>query len=133
MAILDLLGVELRAGGKTLPEYDGIDQQENPPPRMTTKYVRVPAGRIFQIRVSVSEHYQFNSEGLEFQILIDGRIHEILLILKEQHPGGSADVAGVEIQGSDGVVKLRPLRFSNINFGLDYNLQLLCSTIHFFF
>ncbi|KAL8758805.1 MAG: hypothetical protein Q9199_001216 [Rusavskia elegans] len=106
MAILDLLDVELRAGKKTLPEYDGIDQQENPPPRMTTKYVRVPASRIFQIRASVSENYQFNFEGLEFQILIDGRIYETLLTLKEQHPGGSADLAGVEVQGSDGVANI---------------------------
>ncbi|KAI4245117.1 MAG: hypothetical protein L6R40_002716 [Gallowayella cf. fulva] len=119
MAILGLLGAEIIVDGEALPEYDDIDQQETTLPRTAVKYVEVPTGREFNIRVSASMGKYV--EGIRFDVLIDGRIMDAVILprkhkRKHQLANSSHNFSGIKIQGNDGLVKRRPWLFSDIDF-----------------
>lgn len=124
MAILGLLGAEIIVDGEALPEYDDIDQQETTLPRTAVKYVEVPTGREFNIRVSASMGKYV--EGIRFDVLIDGRIMDAVILprkhkRKHQLANSSHNFSGIKIQGNDGLVKRRPWLFSDIDFGRCYH------------
>ncbi|KAL8770307.1 MAG: hypothetical protein Q9209_003943 [Squamulea sp. 1 TL-2023] len=116
MAILDSLTAEILVNGKILPEYDDDDQQHVPSLRTVTKYVEVPTGEEFCVRVSTSAGYHRDVEGLGVNLFIDGKIRATgLLMVKEQHDD-VATFGGVMISNNDQVTELRPFTFANINF-----------------
>lgn len=105
MAILGLLEADIRVNGEPLPEYDNNDPDEIPQDGEIIKYVKVPTGASFSIRVSIPREYNMTSEGVRFKLWIDGKETWGALIRRQSHERSQTksyrDIRGVGTRVND--------------------------------
>lgn len=80
MAVIKGINITIQVNGQDLKEYDDLDQenddeqpgQEDSMPYLTSKYIEATSGARFDILTVVPKSVKKLSEGLDFEILLDG-------------------------------------------------------------
>ena len=97
MAILKDLEVSIAVGDHDLPEYEEEGFQEAPDSMV--KYVEATSGESFVINLRVLPKFRSTSQGLSFQVFLDGHYIQNVLVMFDDFPRRSVTGWKYKIHG----------------------------------
>lgn len=94
MVLNKAIEVKVLVKGVPAQEYND-DEEESQGPKTVTKYIEAKSGAEFAVQIELTPPFWFPSEALEFDLSIDGKRLENVLLVKEQfieHPRGQITI-----------------------------------------
>ena len=117
MAKLGAFRAGIIVDGEALQEFSHHDDaRENPLPRTVTRYVKVPTGAEFSVRVSFLDGRPTPSEDLAIRLQIDGD-KTLHLLMSNTKDAQTIHFEGRLVHGATGGTDIQPLLFNSIDFG----------------
>ena len=119
MAILGDIEVKVLVNDQSTQEYED-DENETRDPNLVIQYIEAISSAAFAIKISVPSHYEFTSDAISFDIMLDGRRATDRLLAKVKHSKDGPweqTVAGVTKNGLHGG-NLKPFLFSEVARGM---------------